>query len=63
MVSRARSMSTSELAVTKCAGLFRTEALAELEGWDLEDLVVSQAYGSLQRRKNLLLESIELEGK
>ncbi|KAH0826648.1 hypothetical protein J3R83DRAFT_5034 [Lanmaoa asiatica] len=35
-----------------------TKNLAEREGWDPGDLVASQTYGSLQRRKNFLLEKI-----
>jgi hypothetical protein len=44
-------------------GHYRTEDLAVLEGWDLKDLVTSQVYGSLQRRKTLLLERIGRKGK
>ncbi|KAF8438057.1 hypothetical protein L210DRAFT_3761635 [Boletus edulis BED1] len=36
-----------------------TKNLAESEGWNLEDLVESQTYESLQRRKTFLLEKIE----
>ncbi|KAG6377418.1 hypothetical protein JVT61DRAFT_15218 [Boletus reticuloceps] len=39
--------------------LWRTKNLAESEGWNLEDLVESQTYESLQRRKTFLLEKIE----
>ncbi|KAG8216886.1 hypothetical protein J3R82DRAFT_7155 [Butyriboletus roseoflavus] len=38
-----------------------TKTLAEHEGWDLDDLVASQTFGSLQRRKTFLLEKIGLD--
>jgi hypothetical protein len=44
-------------------GHYRTGDLADLEGWNLTDLVASQVYGSLQRRKTLLLERIGRDGK
>lgn len=44
-------------------GYSRTKSLAEREGWNMEDLVASQAYGSLQGRKNYLLEEIKSSGK
>ena len=44
-------------------GHSRTKSFAAVEGWDLEDLVASQAYGSFQKRKNFLLEPVEAEGK
>ncbi|KAI9569940.1 hypothetical protein HD554DRAFT_2170928 [Boletus coccyginus] len=40
-----------------------TKGLAEREGWDLNDLVATHAYGSLQRCKNYLLEEIGSNGK
>ncbi|KAF8551634.1 hypothetical protein OG21DRAFT_1486806 [Imleria badia] len=38
-----------------------TKGLAEREGWKLGDLVTTQVYGSLQRRKTFLLEKLDAD--